>query len=94
MAVTVQRFLKAFPTFKKSPKELVEQKLLAAGLRVEAATWGALADQGVMYLTAHLLSDSPDGEQARLKKENRVTMYLLEFQRMRKEVTLGLGRVI
>lgn len=94
MPVSVQRFFQAFPEFKNTDTALVQQKLDAAALRVQSATWDNLETQGVMFLAAHLLSVAPEGEQARLKKENRVTTYWLEFERMRKEATLGLGRVI
>lgn len=94
MTVTVQRFIQAFPDFRKTQRSLVQQKLDAAALRIQADTWDDLTDQGIMYLAAHLLTGAPEGEQARLKKENRATIYWIEFERMRKEVTLGLGRVI
>lgn len=94
MTVTIQRFLLAFPEFSDTRRSLINQKMIAASERIAADTWGELADQGQMYLMAHLLSVSPEGEQARLKKENRGTVYGIEYENLRRAVTVGLGRVI
>jgi hypothetical protein len=94
MAVSVHRFRKAFPEFDRSEDELCAQKIAEATARISATTWGTRADLGIMYLAAHLLSRSPEGEQARLKAENRVDTYMIEWQRMKLEVTAGVGRVI
>lgn len=91
--VSAARFRKAFPDFKGTSTVLVEQKLAAAALSVNETVWGDTAEQGQMYLAAHLLSSAPQGEQARLKKENRITTYWLEFERLRRCVTIGIGRV-
>jgi hypothetical protein len=93
MAVTLPGFRQAFPEFADTDDTLVMQKLKAAETRIAAGSWGDSYNQGVMYLAAHLLSIAPSGEFARLKKENRVTTYQLEWERMKKEVTMGLGRL-
>lgn len=94
MSVSVSRFLKAYPEFKRTEAELVEQNLTAAEGRIATAVWGDLATDGIMVLAAHLLSMSPEGEQARLKKENRATVYERTWVAMKREVTMGVGRVI
>lgn len=93
MAVTVQRFLKAYPDFKNTDYQLVEQKLNQAILRVDSDAFGDLEDEGVMLLTAHLLSISPNGEKARLIKDSNETIYHEEYRRLAREVTFGLGRI-
>jgi len=94
MSVSVQRFKKEFPEFKKTSDTIVEQKLASALGRISPTIWGTQADAGQMILTAHLLSISPSGEMARLKPENRKTLYKIEFDSMVREITMGAGRVI
>lgn len=93
MTVTVQRFQKSFPDFKDTEYQLIQQKLDAAILRTNATTFGDLTDQAVMLLTAHLLSISPNGEKVRLVKTESDTIYSDELNRMRREATIGLGRI-
>lgn len=93
MSVTVESFRLAFPEFRETEAALIDQKILAASLRTAASSWGTMYDQAVMYLTAHLLAVAPEGELVRLKKENRVTTYELTLERMRREATIGLGRI-
>lgn len=93
MTVSVDRFRKAFPEFNETSAILVQQKLDAAELRIARGTWGDLADQGVMYLAASLLSSAPEGQLARLQKEDMYNTYQIEWDRMKREVTIGVGRV-
>lgn len=60
----------------------------------------ALADECVMYLTAHLLARSPFARNARIQKsrgdENLVTgedIYYETFQRLARQATTGYNRV-
>jgi hypothetical protein len=94
LTVTVQSFVQNFPEYSKAEKALVQKKLDTALRQIDAAAWGDKADTGQMYLAAHLLAAAPEGEQARLKKENRVTTYWIEYERLRKAAVMGLGRVI
>ena len=91
--ITVARFLQDYPSFKRTAAELITKRIAAATKRINVGVWGDMANDGIMALAAHMLSVSPDGEQVRLKKENRVTTYQLEWERMRREVTVGVGRV-
>lgn len=93
MALSVERFRLAFPEFRETDSTLINQKILAATFRTSESSWGALYDQALMYLTAHLLSVAPEGELVRLKKENRVTTYELTLNKMKMEATIGLGRI-
>ena len=92
MPVTAQRFLKAFPEFQETERQLIEQKIALATLRTDETAWGDLYDEGIMMLTAHLISVSPKGEKARLHKYSEQTIYWVELNRMRREVTVGYGR--
>jgi len=94
MAVSVHRFRKAFPEFRDTSDELCEQKLSAAALRIAPSVWETQTDQGVMVLAAHLLSISPSGEKARLAADPQKTVYQIEWERMKREVAFGYGRVI
>ena len=92
MAVTVNRFLKSYPEFKRTSYSLIQQKMNQAVLRTGTDAWGDLHDEGVMLMTAHLLSVSPEGEKTRLHKYTAETIYLNELKKLRIEVTAGLGR--
>ena len=92
MAVTVQRFQKAFPEFKETEYQLIQQKLNQAILRLNATVFGDFLDDSVMLLTAHLLAISPMGEKARLNKDMSDTIYNRELKQIKKEVTIGIGR--
>lgn len=94
MTVSVNRFRKAYPEFRDTSDELCSQKLAFAELRTAPSVWGALTEQGIMVLAAHLLSVSPEGQKARLATAPDKTVYQLEWERMKREVTFGVGRVI
>lgn len=94
MSVSVSRFLQDYPDFKRTDAGLIEKKLTAAEGRIAPTVWGTRTTDGIMALAAHLLSMSPPGEQARLKKENRETVYERVWRDMKREITMGVGRVI
>jgi len=94
MTVTPQNFVTAYPEFRETDYNLVVEKIASAELRVQAAVWGDQRDDGVKLLTAHLIAMSPDGERARLSADSSKTLYWDEFDRLRREVTIGYGRVI
>jgi hypothetical protein len=87
MAVSAHSFVLAFPQFQDSPVSLVEVKLAEARRRVNTAVWGALADDGVSYLTAHLMTAQPAGESAR--KAGGDGAYFREYERLKRIVAQG-----
>lgn len=93
MSVTVLQFKNEFPEFLETEEAVVQSRLSMANRQINANVWGSKATDGVKMLTAHLLSLSPLGEQARLKKENRGTIYGDQYEAMKRQVTHGL-RVI
>jgi hypothetical protein len=74
---------------------LVEVKLAEARRRVNTAVWGALADDGVSYLTAHLMTAQPAGESARkaggggATQFNNESSYFREYERLKRIVAQG-----
>lgn len=91
MAVTVQSFKNAFSEFRKADSSEVEAKIGFAQQRITATVWGDKYDQGVMYLTAHLLSVAPAGQNTKLKPENAAkTVYWQEYERLRNSVVHGI----
>lgn len=74
MALSRANFLIRFPEFgdggvsgqERAPEELIDDALARAASRVSDAIWTDLADEGIGYLAAHLISISPWGQQARL----------------------------
>lgn len=89
MAVTVARFVNDFPEFRDTDEAQITAKLTQAARRINVPVWGTAADDGVMFLAAHLLSISPAGEGARIQTEKREDVYLLEWNRMKREVAYG-----
>ncbi len=88
MAVKVRKFKAEFPEFRATDDALIQAKLNQAARRIHAPVWGDMADDGVMFLAAHLVSISPTGEHARLKPGEE-TQYEKEWNRMKREVTTG-----
>lgn len=93
MTVSVPRFLNAYPEFRDTEYQLVEQRLNLATLRISTDAFGDLVDDGIMLLAAHLLSISPSGEKARLVKDETDTIYNRELTKMKIALTAGLGRL-
>jgi hypothetical protein len=94
VAVSVHSFKEAYPDFRDTSNVLVRQKLSEAEKRVAKSIWSGKTDIGVMALTAHLLSLSPNGEVSRIDNEQRVSTYTDEWKRLIRENTMGAGRVI
>jgi len=89
VAVTVRQFKTEFPEFAETDNAVVQARLTMATRMVNSSVWGTKADDGVKLYTAHLLAMSPMGEQARLKKENRGTIYGDQFEAMKRSVASG-----
>lgn len=66
MTVTLDSFLASKPEFNKTAPLLISTILAEAQLQVDYNVWGAKGDLGVIYLTAHLLTLSPQGQNARM----------------------------
>lgn len=62
--------------------------LAEAQRRLDEPTWGAIYEDGVYALTAHLLATSPWGQHARLEP-GATSTYEAEFLRMQRSVALG-----
>lgn len=75
--MTVAQFLVRFPEFdvpgEPVPEPLIEAKLAEAALLVSSAVFGDRYQDALGYQTAHLLSQSPFGQQARLDSDGRTT---------------------
>jgi len=90
MAVTVAKFQQTFSEFRKTDPEEIQAKLTLAALRVNTVVWGARADFGILYMTAHLLALAPDGQNAKLMPGvSANTVYLDTFNVVKKAVTVG-----
>jgi len=88
--VTATSFKAAFPEFEAAADALVTTKLAAARLQLDTSTWGTRYDEGVMWLTAILLSSSPYGENARLSDNKSKTVYHENYTRLRNIVTVAI----
>lgn len=90
--MNVVLFKRRFPEFKDTDSDLIEAKAAMAAEFVSPSTFGTLFDSAWMYYTAHLLAASPEGERARLAKQPYDDIYLKEYKRMARVVSLGLAR--
>lgn len=94
MTVTRASFLAEFGAFSEADPCLVDAKLAEAKRRV-GSSWGDLQDDGVKYLTAHLLASSPLVEGSALAPGTAgsdnwsKTVYLQEFHRIQSEARAG-----
>lgn len=90
MAVTVQNFKNAFSEYRKTDDEEIKAKIRFAQQRINSSLWGDKYDQGVMYMTAHLLAVAPAGKNAKMKPENMAkTVYWHEYTALKNSVTYG-----
>lgn len=64
MSLSVSDFKVDFPEFEAVDNAIVTRFLAKAGLRVNLTAWGAKADDGIGYLTAHLLKRLEQGDGA------------------------------
>lgn len=86
LVVSVRKFKARFPEFRETDPEVVTAKLEDAQQFVAADVWGDRQAQGIQYQAAHLLAMAPLGEQAKLKKENRGTIYGDQFEQLKRIV--------
>jgi len=90
MAVSVANFQARFPEFASTDTGLITLVLAEASAQIETSVWSTRRDEGIKYLTAHLLAISPMGEPARLGADKMETIYGKHFERLMKQVTFGL----
>lgn len=93
MTVTAASFLAEFPEFSGASVTLVNAKIAAATLRTPASVWGPLQDEGVKYLAAHLLANSPFARELQLTRENGESIYTPERSRLERTAAMGAGRI-
>jgi len=90
--MTLAEFRILQPEFHTAPDETVEANLAAAELETPADVWGDKRDQGIRYLTAHMLAVGPSGMNARKKaplEAHGNTMYWHRRQRLLRQVAGG-----
>ena len=94
----IKTFLTRFPEFadelEDGGKEIITLTLAAAESELNPRIWGALFEEGVLYLTADKLMRSRLGESLR-DQENPAapSIYASEFERLSRIASMG-ARVI
>lgn len=78
-----------FPEFVNASEALVNAMLTAAAEDIDPFVWGTKTDQGTGYLAAHKLAQSPYGQNVRLNAKDGNTTYLLEYERIKRQVVVG-----
>lgn len=88
--VDLRHFRARFPEFNNAPDTLIQATLDGCAVEFASSIWGTKLDEGHGYLTAHKLSLSPFGQQARLADGKRgETTYMLEYTRLVRIVAQG-----
>lgn len=87
--MTAAEFKVLFPEFASTPDPLVESRLIWATTRTPADVWGETQEQGIGFLTAHLLALLPGAKDMRAGEEKGVTMYSRERERLEGIVSSG-----
>ncbi len=87
-------FRVSFPEFAGATDVLVQAKLDAATLEVDAQLFGRFYDSAHGYLTAHHLTQSPYGQNARMVPKaggigEQSSTYWAQFVRLRAFATVG-----
>lgn len=75
MAVSASMFDNRFPEFAGRPDDLLTSILAAATARCHSDAWGTGRNEGVLYLSAHLLALSPYGREMRMVNKDGTTAY-------------------
>lgn len=85
-------FRAAFPEFVRVEDDHVQKFLDLAEVSTPEDPWGVHQEEGHLYLTAHLLSQSPYGMNARLESDGKSanTTYGERYDRLKTMVACGL----
>jgi hypothetical protein len=94
MTVTLDSFLASKPEFARTSPVLISTILAEALLQIDYNVWGPKADQGLIYLTAHLLTLSPMGQNARMIVQGKdgqqpTTTYWGHYKMLQRQVGSG-----
>jgi hypothetical protein len=86
----------AHPEFKDLPDSQIQTAIDAADRRVSTTLYGARTDDAVRLLTAHLLTKTPFGKDARLTERGKQgsSIYYEEFRRLERQAAATASRVL
>jgi len=90
MAVDLASFLRRFPEFESAKSSgMVEEAILEAGRNVDSGVFGDKTDDGIRWMTAHLLAIGPFGQNARMVSKDGSTTYEKRYWKLVASVTPG-----
>jgi hypothetical protein len=89
VTVTRAQLLVEFPEFTNTDDGILDARLAEAYRRTPAEVWGDLRDDGVKYLAAHLLAQSPYARELKLMDKDGQTRYGIERKRLESIVATG-----
>lgn len=87
--MTLAEFKVQYPEFTKAGDSILTAFLSAAALQLSPAYWTTYYDQGHGLLTAALLADSPNGQNARLQSDKGTSTYRKQYERLLSEITFA-----
>lgn len=82
MSWTAATFKARWSEFAPTDDAVVQAALDEATRQINAAAFGARADDAIGLLAAHKLAVSPQGMSARLESDQGRTVYLAEYERL------------
>lgn len=89
MTISRADFLAEFAEFSGASTALVDAKLAAALIRTPDSIWDDLQDEGIKYLTAHLLALSPFARELKLVQDDGTTIYSKQRAELESIVSSG-----
>jgi hypothetical protein len=87
MSVTAATLVARYPEFGAAVSDypdMVDACIAQATEMVDATVYSTKADHAIKALAAHLIAINPMGEMARLDKKGTKTVYLLQYEQLRK----------
>lgn len=92
MSVDASTLIARYPEFTATVSELpdmVDACIAQAEVLVDVSYYGPKADYAIMALAAHFIAINPLGEMARLDKRSDRTVYLIQYEQLKKGVPVG-----
>lgn len=83
MAVVYADFIVEFPTFDQVTQAIIDAKIADAEARLDEGAFGDLYDSAVKYLTAHLLTIPPYGNELGPPDNPSQTSFGDEFEKIK-----------
>jgi len=89
VSVTLAKFRVDFPEFANTADAIIEARIAMAIRQVNSTIYGGKTDDAIEWLTADMVACGPLGEQARLSKDSKTTIYREQYEAIKQQVAYG-----